>query len=87
MKINAKFDFLKNTIDYLLSTKMVFTVSQENQLHKDLLEYLVNNELPKTAHALAEEVGLDIDSVDPEGKKLEIKWKSILSLQKKITNL
>lgn len=25
--------------------------------------------------------------MDPDGKKLEIKWKSILSLQKKITNL
>lgn len=66
---------------------MVLTQSQKTQLHKDLLEYLVNNDLPKTAQALAEEVGIDIEAVDPEGKKLEIKWKSILSLQKKITSL
>lgn len=66
---------------------MVLTQSQKNQLHKDLLEYLANNDLPKTAQALAEEVELSLDSIDPDGKKLEIKWKSILSLQKKITNL
>ena len=66
---------------------MVLTQSQKTQLHKDLLEYFVNNDLPKTAEALAEEVDLSIDAVDPEGKKLEIKWKSILSLQKKITTL
>ena len=34
---------------------MVLTHSQKTQLHKDLLEYLVNNDLPKTAHALAQE--------------------------------
>jgi len=28
-----------------------------------------------------------LTEVDPEGNKLEIKWKSILSLQKKINNL
>ena len=66
---------------------MVLTQSQKTQLHKDLLEYFVNNDLPKTAQALADEAELSIDSVDPDGKKLEIKWKSILSLQKKITNL
>ena len=65
---------------------MVLTQSQKTQLYKDLLEYLVNNEFPKTAQALAEEAGVDIEAVDPEGKKFEIKWKSILSLQKKITN-
>ena len=66
---------------------MVLTQTQKTQLHKDLLEYFVNNDLPTTAEALAEETGLSVESVDPEGKKLEIKWKSILSLQKKITNL
>ena len=66
---------------------MVLTQSQKSQLHKDLLEYLVNNDMPKTAQALADEADLSLESVDPEGKKLETKWKSILSLQKKITNL
>jgi hypothetical protein len=30
---------------------------------------------------------VSLADVDPEGNKLEIKWKSILALQKKITNL
>ena len=48
---------------------------------------MANNDLPNTALALAEETGLTLESVDPEGNKLELKWKSILSLQKKINNL
>lgn len=35
----------------------------------------------------ADEAELNLDGIDPEGNKLEIKWKSILSLQKKINNL
>jgi hypothetical protein len=66
---------------------MVLTQSQKNQLHKDLLEYLVNNDFDRSAEAFSDEIDIPIDSIDPEGKKLEIKWKSILSLQKKITNL
>lgn len=34
---------------------MVLTQSQKTQLHKDLLEYLANNEFPKTAQAFADE--------------------------------
>lgn len=49
---------------------MVLTQNQKTQLHKDLLEYLVNNDLPKTAQALADEVELSVESVDPDGKKL-----------------
>lgn len=66
---------------------MVLTQTQKAQLHKDLLEYLANNEFPKTAQTFADEAELSVDNIDPEGNKLEIKWKSILSLQKKITNL
>lgn len=44
---------------------MVLTQSQKNQLHKDMLEYLVNNELSKTAQTFAEEADLSIESVDP----------------------
>lgn len=66
---------------------MVLTQTQKSQLHKDILEYLANNEFPKTASIFADEAELSLENVDPEGNKLEIKWKSILSLQKKITNL
>ena len=66
---------------------MVLTQSQKTQLHKDFLQYLVNNDFPKTAQIFADEAELSIDAVDPEGKKLEIKWKSILALQKKINIL
>ena len=44
---------------------MVLTQTQKTQLHKDLLEYLVNNDYPKTAEVFAEEVELSIDSVEP----------------------
>lgn len=66
---------------------MVLTQSQKTQLHKDILEYFVNNDFPKSAQTFADEAELSIESVDPEGNKLELKWKSILSLQKKISNL
>ena len=66
---------------------MVLTQSQKTQLHKDLLEYFANNDFPNTAEAFAVETDLPLEGIDPEGKRLEIKWKSILSLQKKITNL
>ena len=36
---------------------------------------------------MTEEAGGTLADVDPEGNKLELKWKSILSLQKKINNL
>jgi hypothetical protein len=36
---------------------------------------------------MSEEIGVSLADVDPEGNKLELKWKSILSLQKKIANL
>lgn len=66
---------------------MVLTASQKNQLNKDILEYLVKNDYPHSAECFAEEIGVALADVDPEGNKLEIKWKSILSLQKKINNL
>lgn len=49
---------------------MVLTQSQKNQLHKDLLEYLANNNFPKTAQSLADEAELTLDGIDPDGKKL-----------------
>lgn len=44
---------------------MVLTQSQKNQLHKDLLEYFANNDLPKTAQCFAEEAELSLEGVDP----------------------
>ena len=35
---------------------MVLTQSQKNQLHKDLLEYLANNNFPKTAQFATREL-------------------------------
>ena len=66
---------------------MVLTQNQRTQLNKDILEYLSNNEYKKTAEVFAEESDLSLAEIDSEGKKMEIKWKSILSLQKKITTL
>lgn len=66
---------------------MVLTTNQKAQLNKDLLEYLANNDYPKTAAVFADEISANLEEIDPDGKKLEIKWKSILSLQKKITTL
>ncbi len=66
---------------------MVLTASQKNQLNRDILEYLVKNEYSKAAESFADEIGSSLADVDPEGNKLELKWKSILSLQKKINNL
>lgn len=71
----------------LLELFMVLTANQKTQLNKDLLEYLVKNDYTATAEKFAEEISVSLADVDPEGNKLEIKWKSILALQKKITNL
>lgn len=49
---------------------MVLTQTQKNQLHKDLLEYLANNEFVKTAEVFAMETDLQLEAIDPEGKKL-----------------
>lgn len=66
---------------------MVLTTKQKEQLNKDLLQYLVKNEYPKAAEAFAQEIQVSLADVDPEGNRLEIKWKSILTLQKKISSL
>jgi hypothetical protein len=65
----------------------MLTQSQRTQLNKDILEYLVKYSFTSTAETFSEEIGVSLVDVDPEGNKLELKWKSILSLQKKITNL
>ncbi len=65
----------------------MLTQSQKTQLHKDLLQYLSNNDFAKTAELFADEAQLSLSEVDPESNKLIIKWKSILSLQKKISTL
>lgn len=65
----------------------MLTQTQKSQLLKDLLEFLSNNNYPKTAQLFADEADLSLIDVDPEGNKLVTKWKSILSLQKKISNL
>jgi hypothetical protein len=49
---------------------MVLSQSQQLELNKGILEYLQNNGYEATAKAFAEEVQLNIDDVDPEGKKL-----------------
>jgi len=66
---------------------MVLTTNQKNQLNKDILEYLIKNDYGASAEKFAEEISVSLADVDPEGNKLEIKWKSILTLQKKINNL
>jgi len=66
---------------------MVLTSKQKDQLNKDILEYLVKNEYKETALKFAEEITVSLADVDPEGNRLEIKWKSILTLQKKIAAL
>jgi hypothetical protein len=65
----------------------MLTQSQKAQLHKDILEYFVNNQFQKTAETFANEAELSLIDIDPEGNKMVMKWKSIYSLQKKITNL
>jgi hypothetical protein len=65
----------------------MLTPSQKTQLHKDILEYFVNNQYQKTAETFASEAELSLIDIDPEGNKMLMKWKSIYSLQKKITNL
>jgi len=66
---------------------MVLTGKQKDQLNKDILEYLVKNEYKETSQKFAEEITFSLADVDPEGNRLEIKWKSILTLQKKISAL
>ena len=66
---------------------MVLTQNQKTQLNKDILEHIANNGYSKSAEIFAQQAEIQLNEVDPEGKKLEIKWKSILSLQKKITML
>jgi hypothetical protein len=65
----------------------MLTPSQKVQLHKDILEYFANNQFQKTAETFASEAELSLIDIDPEGNKMLMKWKSIYSLQKKITNL
>ena len=66
---------------------MVLTSKQKDQLNKAILEYLVKYDYASSAEVFAEEIGSSLADVDPEGNRLEIKWKSILSLQKKINTL
>lgn len=66
---------------------MVLSQSQMQQLNKDIIEYLQNNGYEATVKIFAEEAKLNIEDIDPEGKKLELKWKSIIALQKKINTL
>ena len=66
---------------------MVLTSNQKTQLNKDILQYLANNDYQKTAAVFAEQISANIEELDPDGKKLEIKWKSIQKKKKKITTL
>lgn len=57
--------------------------------HKSIIAYLSANNLPKSAAALREEVGLGEDVYDVATEKkyetlLEKKWTSIVRLQKKV---
>ncbi|KAF5128175.1 Nuclear distribution protein PAC1 [Metarhizium anisopliae] len=65
---------------------------QAEELHKSIIAYLSANNLPKSAAALREEVGLGEDVFDVATEKkyetlLEKKWTSIVRLQKKIMDL
>ena len=61
--------------------------TQTEELNKAILEYLVNAQFADTAKVFAGETNLKAEDVDPEGQKLSLKWKSIISLTKKIANL
>ncbi|KAG6002736.1 protein with putative role during mitosis [Claviceps maximensis] len=65
---------------------------QAEELHKSIIAYLSANNLPNSAAALREEVGLGEDVYDSVTEKkyetlLEKKWTSIVRLQKKIMDL
>jgi platelet-activating factor acetylhydrolase IB subunit alpha len=66
---------------------MVLTAKQKEQLNKDILEYLVGHQYSTTAEHFSAEISTSLADVDPDGTRLETKWKSILSLQKKISIL
>ena len=66
---------------------MVLTKSQRTQLNKDILEYLVRSEYLSSAEVFASDICASLDDVDSEGNRLEVKYKAILSLQKKINRL
>jgi platelet-activating factor acetylhydrolase IB subunit alpha len=62
---------------------------QMSSRHKSIIAYLSANNLPKSAAALREEVGLGEDVYDVVTAKkyetlLEKKWTSIVRLQKKV---
>jgi platelet-activating factor acetylhydrolase IB subunit alpha len=57
--------------------------------HRALIAYLASNNLPQTANALREEIGLGEDVFDAATAKkyeglLEKKWTSVVRLQKKV---
>ncbi|KAI2601806.1 dynein regulator [Hypoxylon sp. NC1633] len=69
----------------------ILTSRQAEELHKAIIAYLSSNNLPSTAAALREELGLG-DSFDSATSKkyeglLEKKWTSVVRLQKKIMDL
>lgn len=49
---------------------MVLTTNQKTQLNKDLLQYLTNNEYERTAAVFAQQIGISLEEIDPDGKKL-----------------
>jgi hypothetical protein len=61
--------------------------AQSIELRKAILEYLHNTNFTESAKVFADEAKLNLQEVDPEGQKLTLKWKSIISLTKKIGNL
>jgi platelet-activating factor acetylhydrolase IB subunit alpha len=65
---------------------MVLSQSQTLQLNKEIVEYLANNGYEATAKVFAEEAALT-NEVDPDGKQLELRFKSIVALQRKINGL
>ncbi|KAI1471776.1 dynein regulator [Daldinia caldariorum] len=69
----------------------ILTPRQAEELHKAIIAYLSSNNLPNTAAALREELGLG-DTFDAATSKkyeglLEKKWTSVVRLQKKIMEL
>ena len=58
---------------------MVLTSNQRNQLNKDILEYLVRSEYLSSAEVFVSDTGANLADVDPEGNRLEFKYKALLS--------
>ena len=57
------------------------------QLNKDILEYLVRSEYLRSAEVFASDICASLADVDPDGNKLEVKYKALWSYSNKVKKL